>query len=60
MQQSSVAAQRVLVKKDVAIGSALMMFAQQVSGAVFVSIAQTVFINRLVSDLANVGEYRSD
>jgi hypothetical protein len=54
MQQASVAAQTVLAKKDVAIGSALMMFGQQISGAVFVSIAQTVFINRLVSDLGGV------
>lgn len=41
MQQSSAAAQTVLAKKDVPIDSALMMFAQQVSGTVFVSIAQT-------------------
>jgi hypothetical protein len=54
LQQSSVAAQTVLSKQDVTIGSALMMFGQQISGAVFVSIAQTVFINRLISDLSHV------
>ncbi|KFZ02102.1 hypothetical protein V500_00432 [Pseudogymnoascus sp. VKM F-4518 (FW-2643)] len=41
MQQASLAAQTVLTKKDVAIGSALMMFAQQISGAVFVSVEPT-------------------
>jgi hypothetical protein len=59
MQQASVAAQTVLSKKDVAIGSALMMFGQQISGVVFVSIAQTVFINRLVSDLSGIASLDS-
>ena len=54
MQQASVAAQTVLVKQDVPIGSALMMFALQLSGAVFVSVGQNVFANRLVSGLGSV------
>ncbi|OBT62018.1 hypothetical protein VE03_08258 [Pseudogymnoascus sp. 23342-1-I1] len=54
MQQTSVAAQRVLPRKDIAIGSALMMFAQQLSGAVFVPIAQSIFQNRLVGNLLSV------
>lgn len=51
MQQASLAAQTVLTKKDVAIGSALMMFAQQISGAIFVSVGQNVLSNRLESGL---------
>ena len=54
MQQSSVAAQTILSRKDIAIGSALMMFAQQLSGAVFVPIAQSIFQNRLVDTLAGM------
>ncbi|OAF62476.2 hypothetical protein VC83_00677 [Pseudogymnoascus destructans] len=54
MQQPSVAAQRVLSRKDIAIGSALMMFAQQLSGSVFVPIAQSIFQNRLVHTLSVV------
>ena len=54
MQQASLAAQTVLSKQDVPIGSALMMFAQQISGAVFVSIGQNVFANHLASGLKNV------
>ncbi|KFY72964.1 hypothetical protein V499_06936 [Pseudogymnoascus sp. VKM F-103] len=54
MQQPSVAAQRVLSRKDIAIGSALMMFAQQLSGSVFVPIAQSIFQNRLVHTLSAI------
>jgi hypothetical protein len=54
MQQPSVAAQTVLSSKDIAIGSALMMFAQQISGAVFVPIGQTVFENHLLKDLKDI------
>lgn len=54
MQQPSVAAQRVLSRKDIAIGASLVMFAQQLSGSVFVPIAQSIFQNRLVSTLSSV------
>ncbi|KFZ19398.1 hypothetical protein V502_03670, partial [Pseudogymnoascus sp. VKM F-4520 (FW-2644)] len=54
VQQSSVAAQRVLSRKDIAIGAALMMFAQQLSGSIFVPIAQSIFQNRLVHTLSAV------
>lgn len=54
MQQPSVAAQRVLSRKDIAIGSALMMFAQQLSGALFIPIAQSIFQNRLVGNLLTI------
>jgi len=51
MQQSSLAAQTVLPKKDVPIGTAIMFFTLSLSGAVFVSVAQNVFTNRLVDGL---------
>ncbi|KFY10747.1 hypothetical protein V492_04870 [Pseudogymnoascus sp. VKM F-4246] len=54
MQQPGVAAQRVLSRKDIATGSALMMFAQQVSGSLFVPIAQSIFQNCLIGKLAAV------
>jgi MFS family permease len=54
MQQPSVAAQTVLAKKDIAIGSALMMFGTQLSGAVFVPVGQNVFANRLVRELNGI------
>lgn len=52
MQQSSLAAQAVLVRKDVSTGVSLMFFAQSLGGAVFVCIAQSVFTNNLVSNLS--------
>jgi len=50
-QQASIAAQTVLKKEDIAIGSALMMFAAQISGAIFVPIGQSVFDNNLLKGL---------
>lgn len=49
MQQSSVAAQTILERKDVPTGAALMMLAQSLGGAIFLAVAQTVFDNNLVS-----------
>ena len=54
MQQASLAAQAVLPRKDAPIGIALVMFCQQLGGAVFVSIGQSVFTNRLVNGLKSV------
>ncbi|KAF7364257.1 DHA14-like major facilitator [Mycena sanguinolenta] len=51
MQQPMLAAQTVLDLKDVPIGTALVMFANTLGGALFVSIAQNVFTNRLVTGL---------
>ncbi|KAJ7470762.1 major facilitator superfamily-domain-containing protein [Mycena latifolia] len=53
MQQPVIAAQTVLELSDVPIGTALMMFAQTLGGCVFVSVAQSVFTNSLVSGLAS-------
>ena len=54
MQQPNLAAQTVLARQDVPVGASLMFFAQALGGAVFVSIAQTVFTNSLVSGLNKV------
>ncbi|KAF8211711.1 major facilitator superfamily domain-containing protein [Mycena galopus ATCC 62051] len=51
LQQPMLAAQTVLELKDVAIGTALVMFANTLGGALFVAIAQSVFTSRLVSGL---------
>ena len=56
MQQPNLAAQTVLAPADVAVGASLMFFAQALGGAVFVSVAQTVFANRLVAGLSGVAE----
>jgi hypothetical protein len=54
MQVSNLAAQAVLPKEDVSIGGAVMLFSQQLGGAIFVSIGQNVFINNLVSELSSI------
>ena len=54
MQQTLIAAQTVLPKEDVPIGTAIIMFSQTLGGALFVSVAQNVFTNRLLSNLQKV------
>lgn len=51
MQQANMAAQTVLPKVDVPSGTALVFFGQQLGGAVFIAVAQSVFSNRLVSNI---------
>ncbi|KAF4637551.1 hypothetical protein G7Y89_g520 [Cudoniella acicularis] len=53
-QQTNVAAQAVLPRKDIAIGSALMMFGSQMSGAIFVPIGQSVFENHLLKGINGI------
>ncbi|KAF8144972.1 MFS multidrug transporter [Mycena galopus ATCC 62051] len=50
-QQPMLAAQAVLDLKDVPIGTSMIMFAQTLGGALFISIGQNVFTNKLVSGL---------
>jgi len=54
MQQASMAAQTCLDKKDVMIGVSVVFFAQCLGGAIWLSIAQTVFNQSLVSHLQSV------
>ncbi|KAF7334486.1 DHA14-like major facilitator [Mycena venus] len=50
-QQPMLAAQAVLDLKDVPIGTSIIMFSQTLGGALFISIGQNVFTNKLVSGL---------
>ncbi|KAL8910440.1 MAG: hypothetical protein Q9171_004278, partial [Xanthocarpia ochracea] len=51
MNQPLMAAQTVLPLDDVSIGTALVIFAQTLGGAIFVSAAQNVFTNDLLANL---------
>ncbi|KAH8885024.1 MFS general substrate transporter [Thozetella sp. PMI_491] len=50
-QQGGVAAQAVLPAMDVSVGTAFVLFIQILGGAVFVSVAQNLFANRLIENL---------
>jgi hypothetical protein len=52
MQQSGLAAQVVLAPEDVPIGASLMFFGQGLGGAIFVCVAQNVFLQELIKNLA--------
>ena len=54
MQQPLIAAQTVLPKKDVPLGTAITMFSQTLGGAIFVSVAQNVFNNQLIGNLKSI------
>ncbi|KAI4226643.1 MAG: hypothetical protein L6R36_003009 [Xanthoria steineri] len=51
MNQPLMAAQTVLPLDDVSIGTALVIFGQTLGGAIFVSAAQNVFTNTLLTNL---------
>ncbi|KAJ7124552.1 major facilitator superfamily domain-containing protein [Mycena epipterygia] len=51
MQQPVIAAQTVLNLEDVPTGTSLILFMQTIGGALFISVAQNVFTNKLVSGL---------
>ena len=52
MQQPLMAAQTVLNLTDVPTGTSIIIFAQTLGGALFISIAQNVFTNKLATGLA--------
>jgi len=54
MQQTLVAVQTVLPKADVPIGTAIAMFSQTLGGALFISVAQNVFTNKLLENVTEV------
>ncbi|EPE10757.1 major facilitator superfamily transporter [Ophiostoma piceae UAMH 11346] len=54
MQMSSLAAQTVLAADDVPVGASLMFFGQGLGGAVFLCITQSIFLQELLKNLANV------
>ena len=53
-QQATLAAQAVLARKDTPTGISLVMFMQQLGGALFVSIGQNIFSNELIDGLKHV------
>jgi hypothetical protein len=52
MQQTLIAVQASLDAADVPIGTAIMMFAQLLGGALFISVGQTVFQAELIKHVA--------
>jgi EmrB/QacA subfamily drug resistance transporter len=57
MQNALITVQAVLPLRDVPTGTAMAMFCQTFGGALFVSVAQNVFNNRLIEEIAkNVRE----
>lgn len=54
MQQASLAAQACLARKDAPTGISLVMFSQQLGGALFVSIGENVFTNELAGGLEHI------
>ena len=54
MQQPLVAVQTALPNADIPIGTATIMFFQTLGGALFISVAQNVFTNKLISNLAAI------
>lgn len=51
MQQTLIAVQTVLPGPDIPIGTAIVMFSQTLGGALFISVAQNVFTNRLLQNV---------
>ncbi|KAK4458481.1 major facilitator superfamily domain-containing protein [Cladorrhinum samala] len=57
MQTSGLAIQAVLNKADLPLGIALNMFVQQLGGAVFTSVGQTILTNLLVARLSDIPNF---
>lgn len=55
-QAANLAAQTVLPKEDIPLGTAMGFFAQQLGGAIFVPVAQNIFTSALVKKLGGVAE----
>lgn len=51
MQQPLIAAQTVLPLDDVPVGTTIIIFVQTLGGALFISVAQNIFTNRLIKNL---------
>ncbi|KAI8268193.1 Efflux pump aflT [Colletotrichum sp. SAR11_239] len=58
-QVPNIAAQTVLPKKDVPIGTSLMFFSQLLGGAIFISVGQNVLNNQLLERLSSVPGFNS-
>ncbi|KAJ3495868.1 hypothetical protein NLG97_g3077 [Lecanicillium saksenae] len=60
IQQPVIAVQTSLEPEHVAIGTALLQFSQSLGGAVFVSVAQNIFQNKLASSIISAGNPEVD
>ncbi|KAK4217782.1 MFS aflatoxin efflux pump [Rhypophila decipiens] len=60
MQTSGLAIQTVLPKEDVSAGIAINFFVQQLGGAVFTTVGQTILSNMLVSRLSDIPGVSAD
>jgi MFS family permease len=58
-QAPNMAAQTVLPRNEVSIGASLMLFAQTLFGAIFVSVGQNVLDNQLAKRLAGISSITS-
>ncbi|KAK8152844.1 major facilitator superfamily domain-containing protein [Phyllosticta citrichinensis] len=54
MQQSNIAIQTVLSRIDVPMGTTLLFFSQQLGGAVFVAVGQSIFTNDLIRGVSGL------
>jgi hypothetical protein len=54
MQQANVAVQTVLNKRDVPIGASLISLAQTLGGAIFISVGENIFTNKLKDGLLQI------
>ena len=59
-QVPNIAAQTVLPHRDVPVGTALVIFGQQLGGSVFVSIGQSVFSSELLKRLSGIEGFETD
>ena len=53
-QMPLIGAQTCLAPSEVPIGTAIMVFAQSIGGALFVSVGQNIFTNKLIQNLGQV------
>ncbi|KAL6703427.1 hypothetical protein ACN47E_009686 [Coniothyrium glycines] len=53
-QASNLAVQTVLPRSDVALGSAMVFFSQQLGGSVFLAVGQSIFSRQLVGRLSGI------
>ena len=51
LELPNIAVQTILPEKDVAVGTSLVVFARSLGGAIFVSVGQNLFSNRIVSGM---------
>lgn len=53
-QQCMMIPQTILTGEDIALGTSVIMFAETISGTVFLAICETLFRNKLISELARL------